>query len=321
MKTYRINNKTKSIFIALSYLFVITLFSNVNFAQDEVIKVDTNLITVPVTVTDRDGRYITNLKKDDFQIFDTGVEENVDFFRSVNEPITVLLLLDISGSMSYHLADLTTAATAFVNQLRPNDQVMATTFADDVYTVFNFTEVKHLEKGFKLKQRRDSTTRLYDAVDYSLHKMKKIRGRKAIVVFSDGAGEALFASAKSNIKDAEEGEAIIYTVQFDTFSNTVSSNVSKKKLEAFIKVANTYMQTLAQITGGRRYQVEDISDLEKTFAQVANELSQQYSLGYYPKETGVKGERRQIKVRVNIPNAAVRARDIYVVGEQKNKKK
>jgi VWFA-related protein len=79
------------------------------------------------------------------------------------------------------------------------------------------------------------------------------------------------------------------------------------------------MRNLAQKTGGRHYQVENISNLAETFAQVAKELGQQYSLGYYPKQSGKKGERRQIKVKVKIPNMAVRARDSYIVGTSKNK--
>lgn len=320
MKKLKLYSKGSFNFIAPFYLFVlIVLFSGNNYAQDEIVKVDTDLVTVPITVLDRNGRYITDLKKGNFQIFDNGVEGKIDFFESVNEPITVLLLLDRSGSMTEHLLELTAAANAFVGQLRPNDQVMAATFANDVDVLMKFTKVNNMEKGIKIRRySNDAYTRIYDGVDYALKKMKKIRGRKAIVVFSDGSGDGILASFKDNMRDAEEGEAMIYTVQFNTFPNVVPPYVSKKSFYEDINTANAYMKVLPVITGGRFYQIEDVSNLEETFKKVAEELGQQYRIGYYPKDTGKKGERRQIKVKVNIPNTAVRSRDSYIVGANKN---
>jgi hypothetical protein len=105
-------------------------------------------------------------------------------------------------------------------------------------------------------------------------------------------------------------------VQFDTFSKFLKNKSLKKGVEKDIVRAGDYMQKLADLTGGRRYQARDASsleNLEKTFAQVANELRRQYSLGYYPKEAGKKGDLRQIKVRINVPNASVQSMDSYIV--------
>lgn len=319
-----------TIFI-LVLLFTITALQKVSFAQDrdkstknkqnnqdETIRVDTNLVTIPATVFDREGRYVANLKKEDFQIFENGVEQEVSLFETVEEPFTVLILLDRSGSMTEYLLQLANASSAFVRQLRPDDQVIAVSFADDVDVLVKATKVIDLGKGIKIRDHADDhQTRLYDAVDYSLKKMKKISGRKSIIVFSDGMGDGIFASFKSNLRDAEEGEALIYTIQFNTSPKSPPSYVSKKSFYEGINEANIYMKNLAQIAGGRSYKIEDISNLEETFAQIAKELGQQYSIGYYPKQAGKNGERKQIKVKVNIPNAAVRARDSYVVGNSK----
>ena len=97
------------------------------------------------------------------------------------------------------------------------------------------------------------------------------------------------------------------------FSDIPPSYVKKKNYFDKIEKAESYMKDLALKTGGRAFQVEDISNLEETFKMVAEELRRQYSLGYYPKEAGKNGERRQIKVRVKIPNAVVKARDSYIV--------
>lgn len=303
--------------ITLVMLFAF-LTLKICYAQDEVMRIETDLVTIPATVLDREGRYITNLKKEDFRIFENGVEQETAFFESVDEPFTVFLLLDRSGSMTNHLVELANTASAFVSQLRHNDQIIAASFADDVDILVKVTKVSNLEKGIKIRKHFDDRyTRLYDAVEYTLEQMKNIRGRKAVIVFSDGAGSGIFASFKENIRDAEEGKALIYTVQFDTFSKIPPRYVSKKKFNEVIIEANTYMQQLAEVTGGRHFQVEDISNLEEKFAQVARELGCQYSLGYYPKTEGKRGERRQIKVKVRQPNLAVRARASYVIGSNK----
>jgi Ca-activated chloride channel family protein len=304
-------------------LFISIIFSKTIYAQDEIIRIDTNLVTVPVTVLDREGRYVTNLKKEDFQIFEDGVEQQVALFEPIEQPFTVLLILDISGSMTNYIAELTQAANAFVRQLHPDDQVAAATFADNLYVLFKPIKVSNLRKNIKIQRRSgDRFTNLYDAVHDALKLTKKIRGRKAIVLFSDGAGDGTFASAKDNFRNAEESETLIYTIQFKYFQTVPHPDTNKKMFYKIIESNNNYMQGLAQISGGRPYQIEKIADLEKTFHSIAEELRQQYSLGYYPKQTSTDGERRQIKVRVNVPNVAVRARNSYIVdSSKKNRQK
>lgn len=322
MKVQRISGKFNIVIASLALLFVSVVFSKIGYAQDDEIRVDTNLVTVPTTVIDRDGRYMTSLQKEDFQIFENGVEQEVALFESINQPFTILFLLDRSGSMSYQMGELANASSVFVKQLRADDRLIAATFADDIDELFEATKISDLRKGIKLKQRvGDRYTMVYDAVHYALEKMEKINGRKAIVLFSDGAGSGYFATAKSNLRDAEEQEALIYTVQFGTFSAEPPKNVSKKYYFQRIEEINGYMRDLAAKTGGRHYHIEEITDLAKTFGEVAGELGRQYSLGYYPKTDGKKGDRRQIKVKMRQPNLVVRARDSYIIESTKNKRK
>ncbi len=314
MKTQIIINNTKFISIILCCLFFTVLFSSISFAQDEIIKVDTDLVTVPVTVFDRDGRYVTNLEKENFTILEDGNEQEIEYFGSSSKQLTVFLLFDRSGSMASQLYEIANAANIFVSQLNQEDQIIAASFADDVDLIVKLTKLNNLKKGIKIRSYKDDHyTRLYDGVEYSLKKMKYISGRKAIIVFSDGFGDGLFGSSKENIRDAQEGESIIYTIQYQS---TISprKNLNEKKYYERTKEADTYMKQLAEVTGGRSYRIEEIIDLSNIFAQVANELGQQYSIGYYPKTQGKKGERRQIKVKVNVPNVAVRARESYIVG-------
>jgi len=281
--------------------------------ENDVIRVDTNLISIPATVMDRDGRYITDLRKEDFQIFEDGVEQQVVLFEPVEQPFTILFLLDVSGSMGYRMDELAHAANAFISQLRPDDWLTAISFADFPWVLFHSTRISDLGKGIKIQQRRDQTTTMvYDAVDDALNRTRKIKGRKAIVLFSDGAGGGIFASAKGNLHKAEEQDALIYTVQF-ALPTEPPRHVDRKYYVGRIGQINAYMKDLAQKTGGRHYKIEQISDLETTFGLVADELRRQYSLGYYPKKRLEAGQQRQIKVKVRLPNLVVRARDSYTV--------
>lgn len=318
MKTQIIIRKTKFTFIILCCLFSIALFSSFSFAQDETIKVDTDFVTLPVTVLDRQGRYITNLQKENFQILEDGVEQEVSFFKTTEEPFTVFLLLDTSGSMKPYIENLLVAANTFVKELRPNDQLLAIEYASWMKNIFELTKVKDLKTGIKLRDwGRESQTITFDVVDYALKKIKKVKGRKAIVLFSDGELYGEWASAKDNFEDAEEQEVLIYSIHFGAFP-AKSKRTSQEQYDRAIRRVMIYMRGLPQITGGRYFNIDNIANLERTFTQVANELGQQYSIGYYPKNSGKKGERREIKVKVNVPNVAVRARESYIVGSNKN---
>ena len=128
------------------------------------------------------------------------------------------------------------------------------------------------------------------------------------------------STAKSNLRDAEEQEALIYTIAFGDYPTPQGYGGYKSQKEQ-LKLTETvkdYMQGLAHKTGGRSYQLDDIGDLEKTFSTIAKELGQQFSLGYYPKNQLEQGQMRQVKVTVRRPNLVVRARDSYIVKPSKN---
>lgn len=301
-----------------------------NGETEEIIRVDSDLVTVPVTVMDRNGRYITNLTKVDFQVLDKGIEQEVAFFEAIETPVTVFLLLDTSGSMSKHMLELANAANLFLNKLRPNDKIIAAQFCGTYKIVQDLALVNDIREKKSLVLKNCGWTRLYDAVYFTFKKLNKIRGRKAVVLFSDGADAGInitypveFVTEKDNYKTAKETDSLVYTIKFDTSSQTECPcerndrrcRECKKDKETAIR----YMKTLPELTGGRYLKIDQIADLAKAFTEIANELSQQYSLGYYPKIKPKPGERREIKVRVKQPGLAVRARDSYVVGKPKGK--
>jgi len=319
----------------------------------DVIKVNTTLVTIPVSVMDRDGRYVPNLQKEDFRIWEDGVEQQVGFFASVDKPFSVVLMLDTSPSTQFRLEDIQDAAISFVNQLRPDDKVMVVSFNNDIRVLTELTTDRmRLQRAIRRAETGDGT-RLYDAVEMVINqKLSHIQGRKAIVLFTDGVDTtSRRASYQSNIMDAQELDALIYPVQYDTSADIAvvgpsypnggqidifgsilggifgGGRVGRRgggggrggypqpgsgTIRSDYEFANEYLQELADSSGGRRYQADSLQNMSSAFGNVAEELRRQYSIGYYPKRPPQAGQRRQIKVRANEPNLAVKARDSYI---------
>lgn len=189
--------------------------------EGDVVRVNTTLVTVPVSVMDRDGKFIPNLRQQDFHIYEDGVEQQVSYFASVEKPFTVVLLLDTSGSTRFRLEEIQDAAIAFVNQLRQDDRVMVVTFDDDIHVLSEPTNNRAQLRQAILRTHTGDGTRLYDAVDMVINqRLNRIDGRKAIVLFTDGVDTtSRHAHYQDNIRDAEELDALIYAVQYDTYQD------------------------------------------------------------------------------------------------------
>ena len=315
-------------------------------SEGDVIRIDTNLVTVPVSVLDREGRFISDLRREQFKVFENGVEQKIAYFESTEKPFTVALLLDTSGSTFFHLWEIKEAAINFAKQLRPQDRVLIVTFdrlvmllteATNDQNVITETVQRNAITGF--------STRLYDAIDLVIKaRLNKIDGRKAIVLFTDGVDTASYqATYQSTLRKVDELDVLIYPVQYDTtdfvaaqtrtnttivtttirgahFPPQSSSQVIYGAPKASgpgtsifdYKLADQFLHQLATKTGGRLYAANERTQLSEAFSKIAEELRHQYSLGYYPQTTLQSGERREIKVRVDRSDVAVRARDSYV---------
>src|SRR6266404_8013619 len=184
--------------------------------EGSVVRVSTSVITVPAVVMDRNGRYIANLRKEDFHIYEDGVEQILSYFASVEKPFTVALMLDVSGSTQFELAQIRDAANAFVSRLRFNDRMMAITFDGQIHVLSEPTDVATLRRSkLHIPPVTDGTV-LYDAVDFALKRMAQISGRKAIVLMTDGVDQNSQASLKSTLADIAEQDVLIYTVHYNT---------------------------------------------------------------------------------------------------------
>lgn len=322
--------------------------------EGDVVRVNTTLVTLPVSVSDRDGRYIPNLRKEDFRLWEEGIEQNVAFFSSVDKPFSVVLMIDTSGSTRFRLDEIQDAAITFVNQLRQDDRVMVVSFDDDIRVLSEFTSDRSRLRNAIRRTEPGEGTKLYDAVDLVMNqRLNNESGRKAIVLFTDGVDTtSRHASYASNIRDAEELDALIYPVQYNTYMDqggggsgwpgaggrwpNSNADILGQILGGVFRrgggrggiggrggggagssrrdyeTASRYLRDLAERTGARNYEADSTQNLASAFAQIAEELRRQYTLGYYPKSPAQAGQRRQIKVRVNQPNLAVRTRDSYV---------
>lgn len=278
----------------------------------------------PTVVMDRNGRYIANLRKEDFRVYDDGVEQQVAYFAPIEKPFTVALMLDVSGSTKYQMDQICQAAVSFISHLRNDDRLMAITFDGKISLLNDVADVRALRQAkvkLSIPAGTDGTA-LYDAVDYALKRMARIPGRKAIVLMTDGVDQSSkLASLRSTLDQIGEQDVIVYTVQYNTqpqveqrLSTIKSSKARRKVQERLLKeyaVSEPYLRGLADKTGGRFYKADDLRDVAPAFEAITAELGVQYSLGYYPKADSPASGERAIKVRVRYPNLVVRARESH----------
>ncbi len=322
--------------------------------DNEVIKVETNLVTMPVSVLDRDGRFISGLAQQDFQIFENGVAQKVEYFQSVEQPFTVILMIDVSPSTQFKIDEIQDAAIAFVNQLRRDDKVQIISFDEKVHILSPVTNDRRtLQNAIRQTQFGDGTS-LYEAVDFVIQRqLQQIQGRKAVVLFTDGVDTtSRRANYQTTIRGSEEAEALFYPIRYNTQGDmnggwgNGGGNYPRRQqggglgaiLGAILSGGNVqvsrgggaagsssaeyatgkkYLEDLARNSGGRSFEAQN--NLSVAFSGIAEELRRQYSIGYYPETPGKVGERKQIRVRVMRPNLVVRAKNSYIVGANDNK--
>jgi VWFA-related protein len=191
------------------------------YGEGDTLRVDTTLVSLPVSVMDRDGKFIPNLRKEDFRIWENGVEQQVAYFASTEKPFTVALVIDTSGSTKNRLEEIQDAAIAFIEQLRPEDKVMIVAFNDKIRVLAEPTNDRFILRDAIRETDAGSGTRLYDAVDMIINQyFNRIEGRKALVLFTDGVDTTSNrADYDSTVRDAEELDALIYPVEYDTFGD------------------------------------------------------------------------------------------------------
>jgi VWFA-related protein len=319
-------------------------------AQDqqpvETLRIDTNLISVPVIVSDRQGRYVPGLGVQDFTLYDNRIAQQISFFDAAEEPLNVVLLLDTSRSTEGVLGDIRKAARSFLKELRTQDRAMIVSFDYAIHKLSPLTNdrkvlesaIKHAEVGEYLG------TLLNDAVmEITAAVLQPITGRKAIMLLTDGEDVGSRTWDSELISSVSEADAMIYSVfyesgmprgfgarppfpgrrggvfgrpgrgrPFNAFpaQRPGEPGQRRERRQERSAEAAALLTTLSAATGGRFYRSK-VTDLRQTFALVADELRYQYRLGFYPDKTTQDGSLHSLKVKVDRPDVAIRSRYQY----------
>jgi Ca-activated chloride channel family protein len=303
---------------------------------NQTIQVQVDMVSLPVVVTTRDGRRITDLQKEDFEVFEDKVPQQITGFAATDEPISVALSLDTSGSMEKRLVRLQNEAIRFINLLHPDDSVAIMSFADDVNLLEEFSINRRVnEYGIK-ETRTGGYTAIYEAVWLALEEvLKPVKERTALVLFTDGVDTASRkASEKETLQMAKESPAPIYCIYFNTEDDyqmgqrlpgtigglpptyppvIVTTGPGGRGSASWEYMAGRqYVLQLAEYSGGRLFDALKIDDLGPAFEGIAQELASQYSIGYYSTNSKHDGKFRNVEVRVRRPGLVTRTKKGYL---------
>jgi len=286
---------------------------------DDVIRINTTLVNSPVLIIGRNGKFVPTLKREDFQIFEDGVEQEISYFATVDKPFTVALLIDTSRSTLFDLQEIQAAAVSFVEKMRPNDRGLIITFSDQVETIAETTSEPEALRQAIRSIRPGGGSRVYDAMSYALAKLAGANGRTAVILFSDGVdNDSRNAGFEGTLQEILHSQALIYPVQFNTYEFAKRGVPAKARpapegsgfsKQDYVR-ADDYLHQAAALAGTGVYPARNISDLEKVIANIVDELHNEYSVGYYPR-TPVNERARRIEVRTRLPQLVVRARTSY----------
>lgn len=257
--------------------------------------VETTLVEIPVTVTDSLNRFVLGLGKDDFHIFEDGVEQSIQHFSGEDAPLSVGLVFDESGSMDYKLRTSQAALEQFLKTMTAGDEAFLVEFSDTAKVSVPFTsKPADIQSALKAIQP-GGLTALLDAVNLALREMKNAKNpRKAIVIISDGGDNNSKYTAQQIEDLVREADVQIYAM--GVFEPTLSFGLSPEEISG-----PKLLSEIARQTGGRAFAAALTGDLPSVAARIAVELRNQYVLGYYPKSQARDGKYRKVEVKVSQP--------------------
>lgn len=275
-------------------------------------------VAVYGTVTDRDGRLVPNLAREDFEVRDSGKPQPITVFSNDLQPITVVMMLDRSGSMRGNFGLVVAAAEAFVRRLEPADKARIGSFAEGVkIEPENFTSdheemIRILRSGLQ----PPGPTPLWNALDDAITSLREQEGRRVVLVFSDGADAPMnFRLNNHSIMDvmrrAQQENVMVYAVGLQStllqFPSRGRGGLGGGGLIS--QRPDPALSRIAEDTGGGYFEMNRAENLESTFAGVADELHHQYALGFEPPK--LDDHMHKVEVKVSKPGMKARARKEY----------
>ncbi|HKT80378.1 MAG TPA: VWA domain-containing protein [Vicinamibacterales bacterium] len=265
------------------------------------------LVPMFVTVADAKQRLVTDLTQDDFSIFDNDKPQTIAVFDNQIQPISVVVMLDTSGSMTLNLSRVRSAAEQFIMRLLPEDKGRVGAFNDKIQMSREFTnnrdrlisEIGALDFG--------NGTLLWDAMIMSADVLKEIDGRKVILTLTDGADFGSKSGLGDVLDRMRDQEIMVYAIGLAGSEPGPNGRAVRTKPEGGLK-------KLAEETGGGYFELEDTAELGATFSRVAQELHSQYTLGFVP--TTLDNKVHKLAVKLKQPGLTARARKTYVAKPQ-----
>ena len=289
--------KVRTTHVLFMILIVLCAFPLAAAPQEgpiDTVRIDTNLVLLRVTVNDQQGRAAMKLKQDAFKVFEDNTEQKIGFFSTEESPVSWGLVLDRSGSMEEMIGDVYDAALHVIDDGTSRDETFIVTFNSLTDLVIDFTSDQHRLENAVIGLKADGQTALYDAVKYGLDHLKQSKNRKKVlVVVTDGEDNASHVKLRELIERAEEEEAVIYTVGM--FGSMAPPSGLLAKLMGQHD-SRSELKKLAEVTGGSSHFPENVDQCKAVMREIAREVSQQYSIGYYPANKDRDGKWRKIKV-------------------------
>src|SRR5579871_23483 len=257
------------------------------------IRMNVDVVLVPVTVTDPMNRLVTGLEKDDFQIFENSGEQRISSFASEDAPVSIGVIFDLSGSMTSKLIRARESILQFVKTANPEDEFFVIGFNDRPELIEDFTSSVEDIQARLATVRSGHRTALLDAIYFGLTKMKEARHeRKALLVVSDGGDNRSRYTEGELRAQVRESDVELYSIGiFDPYAPTPEERTGPQLLN-----------DLSEETGGRLFRVDDIAEMSDIAEKISTELRNQYVIGYTPKNNSRDGKWRKVKVKLSPPS-------------------
>ncbi|HEY1760178.1 MAG TPA: VWA domain-containing protein [Bryobacteraceae bacterium] len=277
-----------------------------------VFRAGTQLVDLPVSVLDKNGKPISGIPQSAFKVYENNIEQPIKVFRSEDQPVSIGIIIDNSGSMRDKRARVAAAALALVKNSNPQDEEFIVDFNDDVYLDQPFTsDIKKLEIALGRIDMQGGTA-MRDAISTSIDYMKEkaTRDRKVLLVVTDGNDNTSNIDLEPLVRKAQASEVLIYCI------GLLSEEDAHDR-----KSAQRALKDLAEASGGQDYYPKDLAEVEKITPEVAHEIRNQYILAYSPTNTALDGTFRQIRVKLTgYGSATVRTRNGYYASPASSRK-
>jgi VWFA-related protein len=314
----------------LSMVCASVLIESLVAGQQGPIRTGARTVAVYTTVSDKDGRLVPDLQRDAFEIYDNGKLQQTTVFSSELQPITIVMMLDRSGSMRGNFRLVEAAAEAFVRRLRPDDKARIGSFAGRVQIdPEDFTsDQEQLIRILRTELQPEGPTPLWNAVNAAITSLLPQQGRRVVLVFTDGEDNPMnFKFNNQSVMDvmdrAQRENVMVYAIGLESRGmpgggggrGGFGGGGFGGGLGGMTQRPDPGLPKIAEETGGGYFELTRAEDLASTFARVADELHRQYALGFEPQKLDDKTHKLEVKVKQ--PGAKARARRTYVASREK----